>query len=110
MLIQFMNNHGVSDRFETLGLVPEFFAMAVNRYPSGDIDAIAGAMNDIYQWGGFGDHWKGDIDADGVYKHPDDEPLHPYARLEYGGVTLWAYPYSIFALKDDNNQHIGRFD
>ena len=84
--------------------------MAVNRYPSGDIDAIAGEMNDIYQWGGFDKHWKGDIDADGVYKHPDDEPLNPYARLEYGGVTLWAYPYAIFALKDDNNQHIGRFD
>jgi hypothetical protein len=110
MMIQYFDDR--ADR-EWLGIVPEFFARGVvaARYEGGGISTVADEMNSLYQWGGFDDHWRGDIDDDGVYHAPEDDPLEPFARVDFNGWTMWAYPYSIFGIKDSvGNQRVGRFD
>jgi len=110
MMIQFLS--GPDDR-ERLGLVPAFFTQGViaARFQGGGINTVADEMNDMYGMGGFDDHWRGEIDDDGVYHAPDDEPLEPFATVSFGGWTMWAYPYSIFGIKDSvGSQRVGRFD
>jgi hypothetical protein len=110
MMIQYFDDR--ADR-EWLGIVPEFFARGVvaARFEGGGISTVADEMNADYGMGGFNDHWRGDIDDDGVYHAPEDKPLKPFARVTYGGWTMWAYPYSIFGIKDSvGNQRVGRFD
>jgi len=109
MMIQYFDDR--ADR-EWLGIVPEFFARGVvaARFEGGGISTVSDEMNSLYQWGGFSDHWKGDIDDDGVY-HNEHEKMEPYARVDFNGWTMWAYPYSIFGIKDSvGNQRVGRFD
>ena len=110
MKIQFLS--GPDDR-ERLGLVPAFFAQGViaARFQGGGISTVSDEMNDMYGMGGFADHWRGEIDDAGVYHAPDDEPLEPIATVSFGGWTMWAYPHSIFGIKDSvGNQRVGRFD
>lgn len=110
MMIQYFDKQ--ADR-EWLGIVPEFFGRGVvaARFQGGGINTVADEMNETYGMGGFSDHWQGDIDDDGVYHAPEDEPLEPYARVDFNGWTMWAYPYSIFGIKDSvGNQRVGRFD
>ena len=110
MMIQYFDDR--ADR-EWLGIVPEFFARGVvaARFEGGGINTVADEMNAMYGMGGFNDHWRGDIDDDGVYSAPEDEPLDPFARVDFNGWTMWAYPYSIFGIKDSvGNQRVGRFD
>jgi hypothetical protein len=110
MMIQYFDKQ--ADR-EWLGIVPEFFGRGVvaARFEGGGIGTVADEMNDMYGMGGFDDHWRGEIDDDGVYHAPDDEPLEPFASVSFGGWTMWAYPYSIFGIKDSvGNQRVGRFD
>jgi hypothetical protein len=109
MMIQYFDDR--ADR-EWLGIVPEFFARGVvaARFEGGGISTVADEMNSLYQWGGFDDHWRGDIDDDGVY-HNEHEKMEPFARVDFNGWTMWAYPYSIFGIKDSvGNQRVGRFD
>jgi len=110
MMIQYFDDR--ADR-EWLGIVPEFFARGVvaARFEGGGIGTVSDEMNAMYGMGGFNDLWRGDIDDDGVYRAPEDDPLEPYARVTYGGWTMWAYPHSIFGIKDSvGNQRVGRFD
>ena len=98
---------------EWLGIVPAFFSHGVvcARIEGGGIATVADEMNEMYGMGGFDDHWRGDIDDDGVYHAPEDDPLEPFARVTFGGWTMWAYPHSIFGIKDSvGNQRVGRFD
>ena len=109
MMIQYYDDR--ADR-EWLGIVPEFFGRGVvcARIEGGGIATVADEMNEMYGMGGFSDHWKGDIDDDGVY-HNEHEKMEPYASVTFGGCTMWAYPYSIFGIKDSvGNQRVGRFD
>ena len=113
MMIQYFDKQ--ADR-EWLGIVPEFFGRGVvaARFAGGGIGTVADEMNASYGMGGFADHWEGGIDDAGVYHAPEengDEPLEPYARVDFNGWTMWAYPYSIFGIKDSvGNQRVGRFD
>lgn len=110
MMIQYFDDR--ADR-EWLGIVPEFFGRGVvcARIEGGGIATVADEMNAMYGMGGFNDHWRGTIDDDGVYHAPEDEPLEPFASVSFGGWTMWAYPYSIFGIKDSvGNQRVGRFD
>jgi hypothetical protein len=110
MKIKFLSGR---EDHERLGIVPAFFAQGVHaaRFAGGGIATVADEMNWEYGMGGFADHWSGTIDDAGVYHAPEDKPLKPYARVTYGGWTMWAYPYSIFGIKDSvGNQRVGRFD
>lgn len=110
MKIKFLSGREDNER---LGIVPAFFAQGViaARFEGGGISTVADEMNSLYQWGGFSDHWRGDIDDDGVYHAPEDAPLKPFASVSFGGWTMWAYPHAIFGIKDSvGNQRVGRFD
>jgi hypothetical protein len=86
MMIQYFDDR--ADR-EWLGIVPEFFARGVvaARFEGGGISTVADEMNSLYQWGGFSDHWKGDINDDGVYhnEHEKMEPSHSLVLTSTGG-------------------------
>ena len=90
---------------EWLGIVPEFFGRGVvaARFQGGGINTVADEMNETYgrMWVVSADHWQGGIDDDGcVSRAGKDEPLWPYAHVDFNGWTMWAYPYSIFGIKD----------
>ncbi len=109
MIVKFLS--GREDR-ERLGIVPAFFTQGViaARFAGGGIATVADEMNEMYGMGGFDDHWRGDIDDDGVY-HNEHEKMEPYASVTFGGWTMWAYPHSIFGIKDSvGNRRVGRFD
>ncbi len=109
MMIQYFDSR--ADR-EWLGIVPEFFGRGVvaARFQGGGINTVADEMNETYGMGGFSDHWQGDIDDDGVY-HNEHEKMEPFARVDFSGWTMWAYPSSIFGIKDSvGNHRVGRFD
>jgi hypothetical protein len=110
MKIKFLSGR---EDHERLGIVPAFFSQGVHaaRFAGGGIATVADEMNETYGMGGFSDHWRGTIDDAGVYHAPEDEPLEPFASVSFGGWTMWAYPYSIFGIKDSvGNQRVGRFD
>jgi|TARA_R100000081_G_C4780955_1_gene151493 hypothetical protein len=109
MMIKFLSGREDNER---LGIVPAFFAQGViaARFAGGGIATVADEMNETYGMGGFSDHWKGDIDDNGVY-HNEHEKMEPFASVSFGGWTMWAYPHQIFGIKDNvGNQRVGRFD
>ena len=98
---------------EHLGLIPEFFISATQGSEDATLDAVADAMDEVYQYGGFRYPFSGTVDADGVYRAPEDPPLEPYVTLGYlDRFTLYQYPYAIVALRDNDTGEtkIGRFD
>ena len=45
----------------------------------------------------------GIIDSNGIYKYPDDPPLHPLLKIERNNDCLYFYEHDIIALKDANS-------
>ena len=98
---------------EYLGLVPDFFISATQGAEDATLDAVADSMDEVYQYGGFRYPFSGTVDADGVYRAPEDPPLEPYVAIGYlDRFTLFCYPYAITALRDNDTGEtkIGRFD
>jgi len=98
---------------EHVGIVPEFFISATHGAEDATLDAVADAMDELYQYGGFRYPFSGTVDTDGVYRAPEDPPLEPYVTIGYlGRFTMYQYPYSIVALRDNDTGEtkIGRFD
>ena len=98
---------------EYLGLVPEFFISATQGAEEATLDAVADAMDEVYQYGGFRYPFSGTVDAEGVYRAPEDPPLEPYVAIQYlDKFTLYQYPYGIVALRDTDTGEtkVGRFD
>jgi len=104
---------------EASGLIPDFFERALSLTESGNLETIAGGMDELYQYGVFAQYpLGGELKANGTYVSPfaDDEDLHPYVALasldpSRCDVECFVYPYGIVGLRDSNGQSkIARFD
>jgi len=110
---------------EACGIIPDFFAEACitaeSENPDGvSIEAIADAMDNVYQFGGFQYPFGGDVDADGVYRsqYAEDPPLSPLVRFAYavtmGGQDFecFVYQYGITAIRErgSDTAKVARFD
>lgn len=96
---------------EYLGIIPEFFIHATQEGES--LLQITQAMNEIYGYGGFEYAFSGVVSDSGTYQVPEDPDLEPYATISYlDRFTLYCYPYSITAIRDNDTGEtkIGRFD
>ena len=63
----------------------------------------------------FGAYWNGSgvIDEQGIYRHPEDEPLHPIMSVTDKLTDDVAYidQYGLVAARDEKGQYVtGRFD
>lgn len=110
---------------EACGIIPDFFAEACitaeTENPEGvNLDAIADAMDRVYQMGGFQYPLGGDIDADGVYRsqYAEDPDMSPLVRFAYavtmGGQAFecFVYQYGITAIRERGSEaaKVARFD
>ena len=98
---------------EHLGILPEFFISATQGAGDATLDAVAGAMDEVYGYGGFQYPFSGEIDPQGVYRAPEDPPLEYLATISYlDRFTMFCYPYAITAIRDNDTGEtkIGRFD
>ena len=121
------NQSNVNWYMESCGLIPDFFARAVDEWeiqngggcdtddPRGDrptLSEISQRMDDIYQFGGFNRYpWPGTVLEDGTFESPpvdddDDEqdpPLIPYVKLIHADerhLECFVYPYGVVTLRD----------
>ena len=76
-----------------LGLVTQFIL-------NGD-DDIDVNLNNNYCHGCTWMETKATVGEDGVYRHPEDEPLEPLAMYMKDDKILLIYPYAITALIED---------
>jgi hypothetical protein len=110
---------------EACGIIPDFFAEACitaeTENPDGvNIDAIADAMDRVYQFGGFEFPLGGDLDADGVYRsqYAEDPDMSPLVRFAYavtmGGQAFECFVYEcgITAIRERGSEtaKVARFD
>jgi len=110
---------------EACGIIPDFFAEACitaqSENPDGvNIEAIADAMDRIYQYGGFQYPLGGAIDSEGVYlsQYAEDEDLSPLVKFIYSadrGTDVFeclVYRSGITALRQwgTDGAKVGRFD
>jgi hypothetical protein len=121
------NQSNVDWYMEACGLIPDFFARAVDEWESengsgcntddsrGDrptLSEIAKRMDTIYGFGGFNRYaWPGTVLEDGTFESPavdddDDEqdpPLIPYVKLIHADekhLECFVYPYGVVTLRD----------
>lgn len=110
---------------EACGIIPDFFAEACitaeSQNPDGiNLDAIADAMDRVYQYGGFEFPWGGTLDADGVYQsqYAEESDRSPLVRFSYaaamGGQAFECFVYQsgIAAIRERGSEtaKVGRFD
>lgn len=103
---------------EAVGIIPDIFTeacVAMEGGPAVSLDDLAGAIDDVYGFGGFIDAFEGELTDRGVYVSPYDEDadLSPFVRLIYpalGRYELLVFPYGICALRDRESREcrIGR--
>lgn len=103
------------DLVQACGFIPQFFVNATMKLESAneDIEILAKAMDDLYQFGGFSVPFEGTVSDTGVYssQYDEDEDLQPYVTLYSRGYTCYIYPYAITAIvRDNGDTKIGRFD
>ena len=63
----------------------------------------------------FGAYWNGDgvIDEQGIYRHPEDEPLHPIMSVTnmLTDDVAYIYQYGLVAARNEKGEYVtGRFD
>ena len=137
-LINPTNNAEVGESFEfnileACGIIPQFFEDAcdaelkaamkaadagVRSYISlpRTLDFVASKMDELYQYGGFGDHpFDGEIRPDGTYQSDDEDPdLAPLAKFTSNDLMmeLFVYDYGICAIRNRRTSEykIARFD
>ena len=120
-----LNRVSPAQLLKACGTVPDFFAEACitaeTENPDGvNIDAIADAMDRVYQMGGFCYPWGGDLDADGVYRsqYAEEADLSPLVRFAYavamGGQAFECFVYQggITAIRERGSEtaKVARFD
>ena len=52
----------------------------------------------------------GEIDAEGVYRYPEDEPMYPYMKWETREGTVYFYPYSVMGIPTGSEHYAVRMD
>ena len=53
----------------------------------------------------------GEIDNEGVLRHPEDSPMYPFMSWHTEEGDIYFYPYSVMAIPTLGNQHyITRMD
>ena len=52
----------------------------------------------------------GEIDAEGVYRYPEDEPMYPYMTWETRDGTVYFYPYSVMGIPTGSEHYAVRMD
>ena len=141
-LINPTNNAEVGESFEfnileACGIIPQFFEDAcdaelkaamkaadagVRSYISlpRTLDFVASKMDELYQYGGFGDHpFDGEIRPDGTYQSDDEDPdMAPLAKFTcsdldgHAWIDLFVYDYAICAIRNrrSGGYKIARFD
>lgn len=99
---------------EAAGIIPHFFATALERAHVRDetptLGLVSDYMSDIYGFGGFSYPMGGKITPEGVYKYPDDPDLPPIVTIAGEGLRLYVYEYGVTALTDGDRTITGRFD
>ena len=63
----------------------------------------------------FGAYWNGSgvIDEQGIYRHPEDEPLHPIMSVtnKLTDDVAYIYQYGLVAARNEKGEYVtGRFD
>ncbi|MEY2908797.1 MAG: hypothetical protein RLZZ602_1320 [Pseudomonadota bacterium] len=99
---------------EAAGIIPHFFASALERAHHNEqaptLGTIGDIMSELYGFGGFVYAMGGTVTEDGVYQYEGDDDLYPYGEITGEGLTLRVYPYAITALTDGQRTITGRFD
>jgi hypothetical protein len=102
-----------ADILEACGLIPDFFAEAcVSLAPASAVwgpdivtlEDLAGAMDNLYGFGGFGSYpYGGTVASDGTYisEYGEDPDMAPLCRFGYGGFFCFVYQYGITAIRDN---------
>jgi len=52
----------------------------------------------------------GEIDAEGVYRYPEDEPMYPYMTWETREGLVYFYPYSVMGIPTGSEHYTVRMD
>jgi len=52
----------------------------------------------------------GEIDAEGVYRYPEDDPMYPYMQWETREGTVYFYPYSVMGIPTGSEHYAVRMD
>ena len=105
-----------ADLREGCGMIPDFFCQAAMENVNDlTLDAIADAMDWIYQFGGFCYPFTGEITEAGIYQSsfdedPDLPPLARYRAMDR--FECFVYQYGITALRDreTGQTKVARFD
>lgn len=92
---------------EACGFLPTMMIESQN--PDSSLKA---ALEENYP---FGAYWNGSgaIDEQGIYRHPEDDPLYPIMSVtdKATGDMAYIYQYGLVAARDEKGQYVtGRFD
>tara|TARA_R100001510_G_scaffold55526_1_gene59581 strand:- start:5919 stop:6302 length:384 start_codon:yes stop_codon:yes gene_type:complete len=52
----------------------------------------------------------GEIDSEGVYRYPEDEPMYPYMTWDTREGQVYFYPYSVMGIPDGDKHYATRMD
>lgn len=92
------------------GLLPYFFASAVAGGAKG-AERVLKAMENHYGFPAPTIKKRGmEVDDEGIYRYPGDDPLHPLLMMRAEGVTFYVYPHAILALQDSSSTLVTRMD
>jgi len=105
-----------ADIIEACGIIPDLFLAGCLEAKADPVtlDAVADAIDEAYQFGGFRYPFGGTITDAGVYQssHDEDPDLPPFARFTFEGFECFVYRYGITAIRDRETRQtkIARLD
>jgi hypothetical protein len=92
---------------EAVGILPHWAAQALRASESARVVFLA--MVDLYRFGKY-EFSGGEVDAQGVYRYPEDPPLYPILTLEHKGIKVHFYQHAMLAIVGEDETIVTRMD